>query len=162
MIVIRRGDKAEIDVAVDVYERSSFAYHKGDWPRAKRVEDARSRLHAPDTWFLLAMDALEAVGMACVQPLKSLLGTGPVIPDAYMLAYFYIAPNRWGERIGGALLDKVIAEAKLLGAMQINLWAYADNERAHRLYGSRGFRRTGQIHATQEEWSVVLPLSMDG
>ena len=53
-------------------------------------------------------------------------------------------PERWGEGIGGAILDAVLAGAKRGGYSRIHLWTHDDNERSHRRYRSRGFSPTGR------------------
>jgi GNAT superfamily N-acetyltransferase len=67
--------------------------------------------------------------------------------------------DRWGEGIGGRLLDAVIDEAKRRGCCRISLWTHErQNERAHRLYQSRRFAPTGRTMHNDEgepigEWS---------
>jgi GNAT superfamily N-acetyltransferase len=117
-----------------------------------RLEQIWSHLQDPDTWFLLAYDSPTLVGMASVQPLRSEDGAGPIIPGGAFLNYVYVAPERWGEGIGGAILDAVISEAQNRRLEHIKLRSYEENERAHRLYRSRGFLPTGRIANQQGEW----------
>jgi len=91
--------------------------------------------------------------MASVAPLRDEGGTGPAIPGGCFLAYLYVVPERWGEGIGGALLDAVLAEAKRRYYSRIHLWTHQDNERSHRLYRSRGFLPTGRTAHGEGEWA---------
>jgi ribosomal-protein-alanine N-acetyltransferase len=54
-----------------------------------------------------------------------------------------VAEHRWGEGIGGALLDGLLAEAARRGCMEIFLEVRVDNDRAQRLYRRRGFTDIG-------------------
>jgi GNAT superfamily N-acetyltransferase len=153
-LLIRLGGATDVDAAVSVYERSNFARRQGVWPnRIARVEQVRNLLRDPDSWFLLANEGPVSVGMACAQPLRGTGGTGPGIPGGCFLNLLFVVPERWGEGIGGVLLDAVLAEAKRRHNSRIHLWTHEDNERSHRLYGSRGFAPTGQTAAGEGEWA---------
>jgi GNAT superfamily N-acetyltransferase len=153
-IVVRLGDAADIDAAVSVYERSALARREGVWPqRASWIEGARSKLQAPETWFLVAVDGAVSVGMALTEPARGEGGAGPVIPGACFLNLLFVVPERWGEGIGGALLDVVLTEAKRRGYSRIDLWTHEENERSHRLYRARGFVRTGRVVEGEGEWT---------
>lgn len=54
-----------------------------------------------------------------------------------------VAKHRWGEGIGGALLDGLLTEAGRRGCMEIFLEVRVDNDRAQRLYRRRGFTDIG-------------------
>lgn len=54
-----------------------------------------------------------------------------------------VAAGRWGEGIGGALLDGLLAEAARRGCTEIFLEVRVDNDRAQRLYRRRGFEGIG-------------------
>jgi [ribosomal protein S18]-alanine N-acetyltransferase len=54
-----------------------------------------------------------------------------------------VAADRWGEGIGGALLDGLLAEAARRGCTEIFLEVRVDNDRAQRLYRRRGFTGVG-------------------
>ena len=54
-----------------------------------------------------------------------------------------VAAGRWGEGIGGALLDGLLAEAARRGCTEIFLEVRVDNDRAQRLYRRRGFTGVG-------------------
>jgi ribosomal-protein-alanine N-acetyltransferase len=54
-----------------------------------------------------------------------------------------VATARWGQGIGSALLDQLIAEAGRRGCTEVFLEVRADNARAHRLYRWFGFTDIG-------------------
>jgi GNAT superfamily N-acetyltransferase len=153
-IRIRLGDAADVDAAVSVYERSNLARRQCVWPnRAARVENVRAHLRDPDSWFLLANEGPAFVGMASAEPLLGEDRAGPVIPGGCFLNLLFVVPDRWGEGIGGAILDAVVAEAKRRNYAQIRLWTHEDNERSHRLYRGRGFSPTGRTAGGEGEWA---------
>ena len=51
--------------------------------------------------------------------------------------------RRWGEGIGGALLDGLLTEAARRGCTEVFLEVRVDNDRAQRLYRRRGFTEIG-------------------
>jgi GNAT superfamily N-acetyltransferase len=153
-IRIRLGDTADVDAAVSVYERSNLARRHGVWPeRAARVERVRARLRDSALWFLLAADASGVVAMAAVAPLRSDDGAGPVALGGCFLSYLFVAPDRWGEGIGGAVLDEALAESGRRHYSRIHLWTHEDNARSHGLYRSRGFSLTARTADGRGEWS---------
>ena len=54
-----------------------------------------------------------------------------------------VAADRWGQGIGSALLDGLLAEAARRGCTEIFLEVRVDNDRAQRLYRRRGFTEIG-------------------
>jgi GNAT superfamily N-acetyltransferase len=151
-IVIRLGDAADVDAAVSVFERSNLARRQGIWPnRAARVKRVRTHLRDPGSWFLVANEGPAFVGMASADALWGEDGTD--IPGGCFLSYLFVVPERWGQGIGGIILDAVLAEAKRRHYSRIHLWTHEDNERSHRLYRSRGFSPTGRTADGEGEWA---------
>ena len=156
-LLIRLGEAADVDAAVSVYERSNLARRQGTWPgRAARVEQVRSRLREPGSWFLLAADGPAPVGMASAEALLGEDRAGPALPGGCFLNLLYVLPERWGEGIGGAILEAVLAEARRRRCSRIHLWTHVDNERSHRLYRRRGFSPTGRAMDGKGEWAREL------
>ena len=150
------GDAADVDAAVSVYERSNLARRHGVWrDRAARVAAVRTRLADPGSWLLLAEDGPVVVGMAAAEALRGEDGAGPPIPGGCFLSMLFVVPERWGEGIGGAILDAVLAEARRQYS-RIHLWTHHDNERSQQLYRSRGFSPTGRTMADKGEWARRL------
>jgi ribosomal-protein-alanine N-acetyltransferase len=54
-----------------------------------------------------------------------------------------VATDRWGNGIGSALLERLLAEADRRGCNEVFLEVRADNDRAQRLYRRRGFADVG-------------------
>ncbi|HUB38471.1 MAG TPA: GNAT family N-acetyltransferase [Streptosporangiaceae bacterium] len=153
VVLVRPGKAADIDDAVSLYERSNLARRQGAWPgQAARVDHVRERLRDPDTWLLVATEGPEMVAMTSARALREQDGEGAVIPGGCFLGFMYVAPERWGRGIGGALLDAVLAEAERRLQPRIHLLTHPDNERSQRLYRSRGFSPTGRSGDGQEEW----------
>jgi len=142
---------------VSVFERSNLARRHGDWPyRAARIEGFRTRLRDPASWFLLATDDPTPVGMAAAEPLRSEDGAGPLVPGGCFLGSLFVVPERWGEGIGGALLDAALAEARSRCCSRVHLWTHEDNERSHRLYPSRGFLPSERTAHGEGEWTLDM------
>ncbi len=149
-IDVQLGTPDDVDAAVSVYERSNLARRHGDWPsQSSRIAEVTASLHAAAlhaaSWFLIGRDGGEAVAMALILPFRDRGETGQVIPGTSFLSLIYVLPDRWGKAIGGMMLDAVIDEAARRGCHRIYLWTHElQNERAHRLYRSRSFARTGR------------------
>ena len=94
--------------------------------------------------------------MASAEPLRGDDGAGPVLPGGCFLHLLFVVPERWGEGIGGLVLDAVLAEAKRRHYSCIHLWTNEDNERSHRLYRSRGLLPTGRTADVEGEWAREL------
>ena len=89
---------------------------------------------ASGRYYLVAEDAGGLVGYA------GLLSPGGSQADVLTMA---VAEDRWGQRIGALLLDSLIAEAVRQGCTDVFLEVRVDNDRAQRLYRSRGFDGIG-------------------
>jgi GNAT superfamily N-acetyltransferase len=101
----------------------------------------------------LANEGLALVGMASAEALRGEDGAGAVIPGHCFLNLLFVLPERWGEGIGGVILDALLAEAKQRRYSRIHLWTDAGNERSHRLYRSRDFSPTGRTVDGEGEWA---------
>jgi [ribosomal protein S18]-alanine N-acetyltransferase len=89
---------------------------------------------ASGRYYLVAEDAGELVGYA------GLLSPGGGQADVLTMA---VAQDRWGQRIGAMLLDTLVAEAARRACTDVFLEVRVDNDRAQRLYRSRGFAEIG-------------------
>ncbi|MGH3068508.1 MAG: ribosomal protein S18-alanine N-acetyltransferase [Streptosporangiaceae bacterium] len=89
---------------------------------------------ASGRYYLIAEDAGGLVGYA------GLLSPGGSQADVLTMA---VAQDRWGQRIGAMLLDSLVAEAARQGCTEVFLEVRVDNDRAQRLYRSRGFAGIG-------------------
>jgi ribosomal-protein-alanine N-acetyltransferase len=86
------------------------------------------------------------------QPTRHSAGTGQLAGYAGLLSpgggqadilTRAVARERWGQRIGAQLLDALVAEAARRGCTDVFLEVRVDNDRAQRLYRSRGFTQIG-------------------
>lgn len=149
-IRIRSGDAGDLDAAVAVFEESNSARRGGVWPhRPASVARVRGHLRNADSWLLLAVDGEQPVAMASAEPSRARV-------DGLFLSYLFVVPERWGEGIGGLILDAVLAEAERRGHSYIHLWTHDHNPRSHRLYRSRGFAPTGRNEDGEGEWAREL------
>ena len=89
---------------------------------------------ASGRYYLVAEDAGGLVGYA------GLLSPDGSQADVLTMA---VAKDRWGQRIGALLLDSLVAEAARPGCTEAFLEVRVDNDRAQRLYRSRGFAGIG-------------------
>ena len=69
---------------------------------------------------------------------------GPSDKSPYPMLGLAVSDDFQGKRLGGALLDVLIAEARTRKLAGLSLTVYKDNERGVRLYQSRGFRIVGE------------------
>jgi GNAT superfamily N-acetyltransferase len=160
---VRRGDDSDFEAAVDVFTESNLARRHGIWPhQATSVARLEACLRKPGSWLLVAEDSSALLGMASAEPMRDEDGAGAVIPGGLFLAYLYVVPARWGEGIGGLLLDAVVADARRHNYRQVRLWTHEDNDRSHRLYRSHGFRPTGRVADGEGEWVSDLSQKAPG
>lgn len=66
------------------------------------------------------------------------------VADQGEIANVAVAPEGWGTGIGRALLDSALAEAERRSSSAVYLEVRDSNERARRLYKSRGFEEVGR------------------
>ena len=144
-VEVRLGGPDDIEAALSIYERSNLARRRGIWPsRLPRLAHVAVSLRDAASWFLMAHEGGEPAAMALVLPFRADRGAGAVVPGTSFLDLIYVLPDRWGRGIGTAVLDEVVDEAARRGSGRIYLWTHEhDNERAHGLYLSRGFSRSG-------------------
>ena len=140
---IRRGGRDDLEPALGVWRAAEEARRGG--PAAPHHGGrVRAHMENPDAFLLVAESGGEVVGMAVGMQGLADDGAGPPIRDLCHVGAVFVRPDRWGEGTGGALVDAVLAEARSRGYDRAQLWTNAQNDRAHRLYGRRGFLRTGR------------------
>jgi ribosomal-protein-alanine N-acetyltransferase len=98
----------------------------------QRPGDARHTGNTPPTH--------HAAGTGQLAGYAGLLSPGGGQADILTMA---VARERWGQRIGAQLLDALVAEAARRGCTDVFLEVRVDNDRAQRLYRSRGFTQIG-------------------
>jgi ribosomal-protein-alanine N-acetyltransferase len=129
-ITLRAMTRADLPAVLRL-EESLF----GDeaWSEAMLTSELKGA-EASGRYYLVAEDAGALVGYA------GLLSPGGGQSDVLTMA---VAQDRWGQRIGALLLDALVAEAARRGGTDVFLEVRVDNERAQRLYRSRGFAEIG-------------------
>ena len=88
----------------------------------------------PGKYYLVAEDEGVIAGYA------GLLAPGTGQADVLTVG---VAQDRWGEGIGAALLEDLLAEAARRGCTEVFLEVRVDNDRAQRLYRRHGFAGVG-------------------
>jgi len=88
----------------------------------------------PTRYYLVAADGGVIAGYA------GMLAPGRGQADVLTVG---VAEGRWGEGIGGALLESLLAEAGRRGCTEVFLEVRVDNDRAQRLYRRHGFAGVG-------------------
>ena len=93
-------------------------------------------------YYLVAEEDGQIAGYAgLLAPVSAPGGPGPgAQADVMTMA---VAPSRWGQGIGSALLRALLAEAASRGCAEIFLEVRVDNPRAQRLYRRHGFADAG-------------------
>jgi ribosomal protein S18 acetylase RimI-like enzyme len=81
----------------------------------------------------------QVVGWACHGPYRD----GEVRTEDAELYAIYVAPGRYGDGIGQALLQESLRHCTAAGHPRILLWVLKDNARARRFYERAGFRPDG-------------------
>ncbi len=148
-VEVRRGHAKDFDPAFALWRRAESA-RRGGPPPSVSVERVLGYARRTGAFLQVADSAGELVGMALVTPASS----RPA--EVAVVQMVFVAPERWGESIGGKLVAAALGEAKTRGFEQAQLWAHADDERARRLYEGRGFGRTGPRVAGESGEPVVL------
>lgn len=91
----------------------------------------------PHSLMLLAFDGEEIVGNASING-----SSHPRFSHRYNLA-ITVRKSHWGQGIGTALMERLIAFAKETGAEVVSLEVRSDNDRAIALYRKFGFEAFG-------------------
>lgn len=141
---VRRGTPADFDAALHAWRTAEEARRNGREASREHGERVRAHVENPDAFLFVADAGGGVVGMAVGTQGLADDGAGPPVRGLCHVGAVFVAPDRWGGGIGGALVDAVLAEARSRGYHRAQLWTHAGNPRAHRLYERRGFRRTGR------------------
>jgi ribosomal protein S18 acetylase RimI-like enzyme len=141
---IREVSVADHDAALAVWRAANAAFLGEEGVGPEQEARVRAHLATPDAFLLLAEDDGAAVGTAVGMHAREDDGAGPPIPGFLHVAMVYVAPDRWGEGIGRALTDELLALARDRGYTRAQLWTHAHNDHAQRLYEGKGFVPSGR------------------
>ena len=120
---------ADADLAAIVgIERAAFS---DPWS----LQSFRDALEHPAVYFAAARDAGGLVVGYVV---------AWMVADEGEIANLAVTPDVWGAGVGARLLDAALDEAASRGIVHVYLEVRDSNERARRLYGSRGFEEVGR------------------
>ncbi len=150
---VRRGELTDVEPAVGVWRAANEARRNGR--PAPPEHGVRAHVQNPSAFLFVADGGDGVCGMAVGMPGLADDGAGPPIEGLCHVGAVFVAPDRWGEGLGGRLVDAVLAEARNRGYDRAQLWAHADNARAHHLYENRGFRRTGRQTEDDVDETIV-------
>lgn len=141
---IRRGTTADIDAAVAVWVAAHGVRRGGVPPLPEQEVRARNHVDNPEAVLFVADAAGEVVGMALGEQALSNDGSGPPVEGLCHVSMVFVAPGRWGDGLGGRLVDALLEEMRGRGFQGAQLWTQTDNARARRLYEGRGFVPSGR------------------
>lgn len=143
MTSIRRGGERDFEAAIAGW-RSAAEARPGAAPRtAEQAAQLSATMQRPDAVLLIAEDGDRCVGMGLAMQSRADHGSGPPEPGIWFLSLIYVAPDRWGEGIGGRIAGELLATGRDGGFDIARLWTESDNDRAQRLYARLGFLPTG-------------------
>jgi len=144
MIEVRPASANDIDAAARVHHDSAVAEYTPIFEPYEHLFDDEVPLidELRAQWAALIDDSTADVYVAVDGP--AVIGAAAArvsedVPGGWLLAKLYARPDRQGEGVGGALLDRVVADARSAGRSEISLWALEPNGRARRFYEARGW-----------------------
>ena len=155
--VVRAMRAADVDAALDMFAQVAA---EGLW---LGTEAGFDRARRRESW-LAGLDDLSLRSLVVEdEGTGRLLGNGSVHLARYGVAEvgMALAEDARGRGIGGRLLDAMIDIARDLGAHKVDLQVWPHNERALRLYLSRGFRAEGRLRShyrrsSGQVWDAIL------
>jgi ribosomal protein S18 acetylase RimI-like enzyme len=141
---VRPAAPADHEAAIAVWAAADTARRGAPSP-PEVPQMLRERFARDDVWVLVADDDGTVVGVTQGWPAREEDGAGPAIEGRCHLSMVFVSPWRWGEGIGGLLVDAALRHAAALGYDHVQLYTHEDNARAQGLYAGRGFRRDGDV-----------------
>jgi 8-oxo-dGTP pyrophosphatase MutT (NUDIX family)/GNAT superfamily N-acetyltransferase len=117
--------------------------------RAQRGRDAVTEaapvLARPGAFGVGVFDGGCLVSAAVAMPARADDGRSDVnVPGLAHISSVVTAPERWGEGLAAISLRAVSSQARRHGFARCQLWTWADDERANRLYDRAGFVMSGR------------------
>ena len=109
-------------------------------------------------WVLLALAGGEPVGVVSLSVITGADARQPE-PGTVYLWQMFVRPDWQGSGLAGALMDRVLDEARRRGYTRMVLWAAAGAAQARRFYEREGWSPTGEEDADN---AFGLPLIQYG
>lgn len=149
-IELRRARSADIDRVEGLVQTELRRYSEWatGWELGPPPRDMMQRLEPlfdddERAWVLMALHGVEVVGVASLSVTTGAMPEPPPPGTVYLWQMF--ARRDWhGTGLAGALLDRVIEEARRRGCQRVILWAAAGAKQARRFYEKEGFTPTGR------------------
>jgi ribosomal protein S18 acetylase RimI-like enzyme len=139
---IRRGTASDIEPAISVWTAANGARRGGVPPLPE--QEARGHVSKPEAVLFVADAAGKVIGMVLGEQALSDDGSGPPVEGLCHVSMVFVAPDRWGEGLGGRLVDALLEKVRKTGFRRAQLWTQTDNARARRLYEGHGFLPSGR------------------
>lgn len=109
----------------------------------------------PRCCVVLAEDRGDPVAMAIAVPGLARDGaSSEVIPGLAHVTMVAVHPDRWGQGLGSAVLEAVLAGARERGFTRAQLWTHETNLRAQRLYLRLGWTASGRT--TRDDYGELI------
>lgn len=129
--------------------------HYGEAAQLQQIED-------PSRWNLLALHGGEWAGHAQLKSVDA-VPEGVTMHPAVELSRFYVDVSFHGRSVAQAMMEKVKARARELGARSIFLSVWQDQAQAIRFYTKEGFTIKGTLvfmvgDDPKDDWLMVYPL----
>ena len=139
---VAAADVDDLDLAVGVWRAANAA--RGLAPTAERTARVQEKVRAVDALVVVVREGSNVVAMALAEPGRSDDGAGEITPGHGHVSMVFVALERWGRGIGGALMTGLHQHATAWGWTTTTLWTRQSNERAQRLYAATGYQRSGR------------------
>jgi ribosomal protein S18 acetylase RimI-like enzyme len=149
------GTPADVEAGIRLW-RAAQEQRRGIPPAPAHEPRIRAYFDKPDAFWVVAEQNSRVAGMGLGMQALADNGVGPPVPGHLHIAAVFVDPACWGAGIGGRIVDALLAEATHHGYRSMQLWTQVGNDRALRLYESRGFRPTGQEMSIDDERILKL------
>jgi GNAT superfamily N-acetyltransferase len=152
-IKIRRADVGDIDRVEAIIQAELARY--AEWapegwslapPPPGALERVEQNFRDPErAWVLLAEEGDDAVGVVSLALTTAAKVERPVEGTVYLWQMF-VRRDRQGSGLAGALMDRVIEEARSRGFTRMVLWTPEGAAQARRFYEREGWTLTGEVN----------------
>ncbi|HEY8475095.1 MAG TPA: GNAT family N-acetyltransferase [Natronosporangium sp.] len=151
MLATRIATPADIPAIARVWAAANRARHaEAGLPSHAYAADAeqrvRNRLAAnPGNFAVLVEDGDQVVAIGfVVQALADDGASQEPLPGLAHVAMVGVHPDRWGQGLGGLVVEQAQRTAKERGYTRAQLWTQTTNRRAQRLYERLGWQESGK------------------
>jgi GNAT superfamily N-acetyltransferase len=164
-LVVAKPEDAERLASLSLVAKLSYGEWAQPWwrPPSLAAERARwnRRLADPAGRTLIASDSSAALGTVHFTDARSELGQGEAIVGRAHLSGLFVLPARWGEGLGGALLEAAVTEMRRRAYHTAQLFTATANRRSRSFYERRGWRATDvDTHENDDLWLARYELQL--